>query len=198
MQIQKKHWQTAKDCLKYTSSIVKDSIYSSQNTFLKKKRPKMLGDKIILLHFYVSLSHILLCTKKNFSTKFFCFLFFSHNMLFHKILVYLNKKRFIINLLSLRCLNKCFVNFCCQSFCLTNYLVTKHWLQFFSSSQYIFFKQLLSTNLVSKKTSTHFLNLIFCVVFVCLFVCPSVPLQISHFRRSNKVLVKSPSTCFGE
>ena len=71
----KKHWQTARDCLKYSSSIFKDSIDSSQNTFLKK-RPKMFGDKIILLHFYVSLSRFLLCTKKNFLTKIFLFPFF--------------------------------------------------------------------------------------------------------------------------
>ena len=34
--------------------------------------------------------------------------------------------------------------------------------------------------------------------FVCLFVCMSVPLQNSHFQRSKEVLVKSPSTGFGQ
>ena len=32
-------------------------------------------------------------------------------------------------------------------------------------------------------------------MFVCLFVCLSVALQIFHFRRSNKVLIESPITC---
>ena len=72
-QSKKKHRQIAKGCLRYASSIVKDSIDSSQNTFMKKCL-KVFGDKIILLHFYVSLY-----TKKNVSSKFFGFIFLSQH-----------------------------------------------------------------------------------------------------------------------
>ena len=61
----------------------------------------------------------------------------------------------------------------------------------FFSSKIFFLNIFLSHNLYTFSLSY------FLCVFVCLFVCPSGPLQISRFRRSNKVLVKSPSTCFG-
>ena len=75
--------------------------------------------------------------------------------------------------------------------CLNNYLVTKQWFLIFFS-QFFFLIFFLSQNMYTFSLSS------FLCVFVCLFVCPSGPLQIYCFLRSNKVLVKSPSTCFGQ